>query len=465
MDAMFLEIEGGNAHMHIGSVAIFDAGPLQKAEGGLDFERLLDFAAAQLHKNPRFREKLATIPGFDRPVWVDDQRFNLIYHMRQTALPQPGSVRQLKRLVGRILSQQLDRGKPLWEVWFVEGFEEDRFAVVSKLHHCMADGVSSGDLLNMLMGPDPDYVPRPAAEWTPRKPPSGRQMVVDEVVRRVTGPLTLLGRRGGARSLRPATPPRDSLAFVSDAVRGLWSAAEGGLKPASPTPLNVELGPHRRFDWTQLDLAEVKRVSRATGGKVNDVALAVVSGAVRRFLEQHEGGVEGIEFRAAVPVNVRTAAERGQLGNRVSSLAVTLPIDEPDPWKRLVRLVEATRELKRSGQSQAVDLVGRVADWLPLGLMARLSRLGTQSAVNMVVTNVPGPPIPVYMLGARMLAGYPVVPLMPGQGLGVALFSYDGGLFWGFNADWEALPDLHDFVEAVQSSFEELAKSAAARSA
>ncbi len=461
MDAMFLEIEDESVHMHIGSVALYEAAPLKREEGGLDLERILACAASRLHKSPRLRQKLATVPTFERPVWVDDPRFNLAYHVRHAALPPPGDERQLKRLAGRLLSQQLDRGKPLWEVYVIEGLEHGRFALLTKLHHCMADGVSSGDVLNLLMGTRPDYEPGPPQPWIPREPPPGSRMRLDEIVHRASGPLALLGaaRGGGGTGGGGST---DLLGFVRNAARGAWRAAQAGLVPASETPLNVEVGPHRRFDWARLPLEEMRRIGHQADGTLNDVALALVAGAVRAFLERRACPLEDIEFRVAVPVNVRTEADRDLRGNRVSSLLVSLPIGEADPWERLLRVVETTRELKQSGERQAFDLVGRMADWLPLGLMARLSSASGR-AVNMIVTNVPGPPVPVYLLGARMLACYPVVPLMTNEGLNIALYSYDGGLFWGFNADWDALPDLHEVVASVDLGFEALAKAAAAR--
>jgi WS/DGAT/MGAT family acyltransferase len=459
MDAMFLEIEDASLHMHIGAVVLFEAAPLLREDGGLDMDRIHAFAEAQLHKSPRLRQRLTRIPAFDHPAWVDDAHFNLNYHIRHTALPRPGGVRELKRLAGRILSQQLDRGKPLWEIWFIEGLEAGRFAVLTKLHHCMGDGVSSRSLLNMLMGTRPDYEPEPAPARIPREPPDGTRMVFDELAHRVTGPLSLVGGRWRAGGSDGDPGSEDLLAFVRDAARGAWRAAMVGLRPASDTPLNAEIGPHRRFDWTRLPLGEVKRVAHAAGGTVNDVVLAVVAGAVRSFLGHRGGGVEGIGFRVAMPVSVRTDADRGQLGNRVSSLIAELPIDEPEPWARLCRVVEMTRDLKRSGETQTIDLAGRLADWLPLGVMSRISQAGSQ-VVNMIVTNVPGPQVPMYMLGARMLESYPVVPLMANEALNIAIFSYDGSLFWGFNADWDALPDLHGFVEAVPANFEALCAAA-----
>jgi WS/DGAT/MGAT family acyltransferase len=466
MDAMFLELEDESAHMHMGSVAIVDAKPLRRDDGSLDIDRLLAFMHVQIGKIPRFRQKLARIRGFEHPVWVDDARFNPIYHLRHTALPHGAGERELKRLVGRILSQKLDRGKPLWEFWFVEGLEEGRLGVVSKIHHCVADGIASGDLLRAVMGPKLDYEPGPVKEWVPREAPAAAWMMVDELVHRVTGPLRSLGvgATAGSSQESPREPSPDALSVVREALRGALKTAERGFYRASPTPLNVEIGPHRRFDWTQLDLGEMKELGHRAGGTLNDAVLAVVTCAVRSFLEQRGVALDGLEFRVAVPVNVRTEAEQHELGNRVSTMLVSLPVDEPDPWKRLLRVVETTKALKSSTESRTIGWLAGLADWLPAGVMSAVSRFGSRShVVNMVVTNVPGPSVPLYLLGTRMLAAYPVVPLLPGQALGVAILSYEGKLFWGFNSDWEALHDLHDFVEMVQAGFETLAKAAASR--
>jgi WS/DGAT/MGAT family acyltransferase len=455
MDAMFLEIEDAQTHMHMGAVGIYEMGPLREPGGGLDFERVRDFTEAQLYKHQRFRQRIEWIPAFDRPVWVDDASFNLTYHLRHTALPRPGDVRQLKRLVGRILSQKLDVGKPLWEIWVIEGVEGDHFALLSKVHHCVADGVAGTDLLNMLMGTDPDYVPEPRAHpWQPRKAPAARRLMLDEALRQAGAPLAVL--RGTAESA--GKPSRQVLDRALEAVRGAVHAAETGLHPVSQTPLNAELGPHRRFDWMQFDLAEIRRAGKSAGGTINDAALAIVAGAARRYLLDRAGAVDDLEFRVAVPVNMRSSDDDGHMGNRASSMVVTLPLSLKEPRDRLARIVEITGEIKGSGESQAVDLLGRFADFLPPGLMAQFSRFGTQSAVNMVVTNVAGPPVPVYLLGARMLAAYPVVPLMPRQALGIAMISYDGGFYWGFNSDWDAVPDLHDFVDEVAREYEALIK-------
>jgi len=461
MDAMFLEIEDANLPMHIGSVMVLEAGSLQR-EGGLDVERICGFAETRLHQHPRMRQKLATVPWFRQPVWIDDVHFDPAYHLRHVALPRPGDVRQLKRLAGQILSQRLDRAKPLWEIWFVEGLEGNRFAIITKLHHCMADGVSGGDLVWMLLGRSPDYRPKtvPPA-WTPATPPDAAQLLIEEALRRAAAPLALLNRSGRAQTAAGAGESAELLGAVQRTVRGAWRAVQAGLRPVSETPLNVEIGAHRRFDWLQLPLAEIKRIGHAAGGTANDTVLALVAGAVRRFIESRGGSVAGVTFRVAVPVDVRSEADRHRPGNRVSSLIVPLPLDEPDPRRRLERVVATTRDLKRCGESQAVDLIARLADWLPRGVMARVSQ-ASHRAVNMIVTNLPGPADALYLLGARALECYPAAPLMAGEALEVALMSYDGGLYWGFNADWDAMPDLHAFVESIPIDYEALAKATAA---
>jgi WS/DGAT/MGAT family acyltransferase len=446
MDQSFLAMEDGRAHMHIGSVSVYDGEPLRADDGAIDLDRVLSFTEAQLHKFPRFRQRLEWVPGFAQPVWVDDDRFNLHFHVRHTALPPPGDVRQLKRLAGRILSQEFDRAKPLWENWFVDGLADGRFAVISKLHHCMADGISGVAMGNLLVGTDPDYEPPPVEEWVPRRAPSRPRLVVDEMGHRVTAPLRLLrsnrpGREGSGASLRT----------------GMGGLVGNAFRTGSATPLNVEVGPHRRFDWTSLPFADVRAVGKRAGGTVNDVVLAVATGALRAFLRHRGMTVDDLDFRAVVPVSMRTDVDSSAVGNRVSELIVHLPLAETDPWKRLLSVVDLTGELKASGQSGAGDLLNQAVDLLPAQLLAALFRLASRSTVaNIIMTNVPGPRVPVYMLGARQLETYPVVPLMGNQAVGIALMSYDTGLFWGFNADWDAVPDLHELVEHVEAGFAEL---------
>jgi len=461
MDASFLELEDANAHMHIGSVALFDAEPLTTEQGGLDFARVVEAQESALRTTERFRQKLARVPGIGRPVWVDDDRFNLLYHVRHTALPAPGSLRQLKRLAGRVMSQQLDRGKPLWENWCVEGVEGRRFALITKVHHCLADGVSGAGLLAGMMGPDADHRPAEPRPWVPRPAPGGARLFADELTRRAALPLALLGQ--GRRSLSGSG---GAVAATRETLRSLNEIVGAGFKPASDTPFNTDLGPHRRFDWTRFDLDAAREVKQRFGGKLNDVVLAVVAGAVRRFMRARGLRVEDLDFRAMIPVNVRRGDQQEALGNRISQMLARLPVDEPDPQRRLARVIEVTGEIKRSGQKRGVELMSQVADWVGAGMIPALARLALRArAANLVVTNVPGSPVPIYLIGARMQEIYPVVPLAAHQTLGIALFSYAGGLHWGLNADWDVLPDLHDLVDAVDLEFEALRKAAAVRAA
>jgi WS/DGAT/MGAT family acyltransferase len=453
MDALFLDLEDQNSHMHIGSVALFAAKPLHNAAGGVDIERVSRHLEATLLHHPRFRQRLAYVPGLGRPVWIDDTTFNLHYHVRHTCLPAPGDERLLKRLAGRVMSQQLDRGKPLWELWLVEGVAGDRFAVITKLHHCLADGLSGVDLAASMLSLEPDTTHDRPRSWIPRPAPSRARLLADELRRRATAPLALVGRSGGSIG--------DLAGDVKDAALGLVETFDGGAGPASETPFDTDLGPHRRFDWVRMDLDDVKLVRDRLCGTLNDVVLAVAAGALRRFLRDRGMAVESLTFRVMVPVNVRRPNQRGTLGNRVAMMMVRLPLGERDPVERLRAICSETTERKGGHQSAAAQLFARVADAILPELTGPLARLGLRShPANLVITNVPGPSMPVYLLGARQLEAYPVVPLATGQALGIALLTYAGGLHWGFNSDWDALPDLHDLAEGTVAEFGRLVAAA-----
>jgi WS/DGAT/MGAT family acyltransferase len=350
------------------------------------------------------------------------------------------------------MSQQLDRGKPLWEMWIVEGAEEDRFAIIVKAHHCMVDGVSGIDLLAGMMRLDPDPTLEPSPPWYPRAAPDPARLVADEVVRRASFPLQALGA---------LSRPRELVANAQEVALGFGEVLSAGLKPTSSTPLNPDIGPYRRFDWTSVELAAVKEVRSRLEGTLNDVVLACAAGAIGGFLERRGLRPKDLVFRAQVPVSIRTRAQGDTLGNRVVMLMAELPIAERDPRERLRRVSATTRELKRSRQRGGVEFLEEFADHTLTSVFVFFARLATwQRSFNVVITNVPGPPAPVYLLGARMLEIYPLVPLATNQALGIALFSYNGRLYWGFNSDWDALPDLHDLVEGVDQEFERLRKVA-----
>ena len=456
-DALFLEIEDPAVHMHVGAVALFESEPLRNAAGHLDIERLRTFIDRALFASPRCRQKIAWVPNFDHPVWVDDPRFNLDYHIRHTALPPPGDLRQLKRLAGRLVSQKLDRDKPLWEMWIVEGLEDGRFALVMKVHHCMVDGIAGVDLLAALLRLEPDAELPSERAWQPRPAPSSRRLFADEVAHRASLPFDML-RAAPGTLLRPdrlITSLRESALAIGETVGA-------GLAPTTSTPFDTDLGPYRRFDWLRIPRSAVAEIRKHLGGTLNDVVLTTVAGAVGRFVARRgqELGPDDV-FRVMVPVSVRSADERGHMGNRVVNFLARLPVDERDPRRRLERTIETTQELKRSRLREGAELLEDLADRTFDSIISEFVQLAARThAYNMVVTNVPGPPRPVYLLGARLTEIYPLVPLFSGQGAGIALFSYDRDLCWGFNSDWDAFPDLHDFVEDLQKSFEELCSAA-----
>ncbi len=465
LDTSFLMMEDENAYMHVASVGIFEAGPLRTEDGGIDFDKIERSTEALLPLVPRYRQKLKWIPFQDHPVWVDDPSFSLHYHLRHTSLPRPGSERQLKRMAARIMSQPLDRAKPLWETWVIEGLEGDRFAIVSKTHHCMIDGVSGVDLAGRMLSNtpnDPHVAERES--FIPRPMPTAGKLLVDEFQRRVRLPFEALQAIRGAASPAEADEKdakSRSSGRAASAVKAVRETLGWTVTRPERTPHNAPIGPHRRFDWISMDLAEIKGIREKLGGSVNDVALATVAGAVRRFLRHRGTDPDRLSFKVMTPVSVRASSEAHRLGNRISMWMVDLPIDESDPRRRLERLSERTSELKASEQAAGADVVMQATEWLPGVLFAQAARAISHALpFNMVVTNVPGPRQPWYLHGAKLLESFGLVPLIGDLGLGVALGSYCGKLHWGFNADWEVVPDLHEFVLAMERSFAELSEAA-----
>lgn len=443
LDATFLDVESETAPMHVGAVMIFDAKPLQLEHGGLDIDLMIKHMECCLEKIPRYRQRVEWIPGFDHPVWVDDDHFNILYHLRHTRLPLPGSERMLKRLVGRLFSQRLDRSRPLWEFWLVEGVEGDRVALVSKVHHCMVDGVAGVQLLQALMklSPDPEC-PEPAP-WTARPGPSKLQLIGSEFRHRATALPKVV----------------DHVKQLKEHAKGMGNMLRAGLRPAARTPFTErDVSPYRRFDWTEFDLDEVKAIKRTLGGTVNDVVVTVVTDAVRRFLVRRGVDVDAMDhFKVVLPVNIRTDKD-GEGGNRVAMLLADLPVYEPDPLTRMRRVIEVTQELKNeSDQTGSAAIIEEIADLTTKELLLQLFKTAMRvRTYNLIVTNVPGPPFPLYMLGAKMLGIYPMVPLMQNQNLGIALFSYFGKIFFGLNADWQSFPDVHEFMEDMDLAYEDL---------
>jgi WS/DGAT/MGAT family acyltransferase len=454
-DNSFLILETRNLPMHVSSALLFDAGPLRTAEGGVDVEAIRRATASLLHRVPRYRQKLHWIPLDRHAVWVDDPRFQLDFHLRHTALPKPGSEEQLKRLAARIMAQPLDRRRPLWETWVIEGLAGgERFALVTKLHHCMVDGISGMDLSHVLLSRSAE-VAEPAAvpDFVPRPAPTSAQLWWDETARRLALPFQAV--RGLRAFARETQDLREELRVRARALLGLL----GTGTRADQTPLNGKVGPHRRFDWLDVPLDGLKAMRRAFGATINDVVLAAVTGAVRDYLRHRGVAAERVLFRASAPVSVRGEEERGRLGNRVSSWILPLPIQEPDPRRQLEEIVRRTGELKRTRQALGVEMMMGVAEWTP-SILLSLGARSISGPVNTIVTNVPGPQYPLYLCGARLRAIYPQAPLLEGMGLAIGLVSYDGRVYWGLVSEPDLVPDADVFVELLRGSLRRLAEAA-----
>ncbi|MCX8070990.1 MAG: wax ester/triacylglycerol synthase family O-acyltransferase [Candidatus Binatia bacterium] len=450
-DRSFLLFEKRSTHMHLGGVTLFEAGSLVRPDGGIDIERIRAYIASRLPLIPRYRQRLAFVPWEGSPVWIDDDRFNLDYHVRHTALPRPGDEQQLKQLAGRLMSIPLDRRRPLWEAWVIEGLQDDRFAILLKTHHAVVDGVSGVDLMATLLQPSPVERFEPPPPWRPRPAPSGAQLLRDKALERMSLPVQLW------RAARAALEnPQAALQQATQAMDRSWSFIRSGLRFPSPTPLNQPIGPFRRFDWQELPLAAAKEIKNRWGGTVNDVVLATVTGAVRRYLLRKMVSLDGLDFRAVVPVSLRRAEDHPGPGNRVSAWLLSLPVAEPHPLARYRTLVAETERRKHTGEERALEVFTRIADVMNPVLTLGVRVAMRMSPFNLIVTNVPGPQFPLYLLGSRLLRGYPTVPLFDYQGLGVAIFSYDGRLLFGVNADYDLVPDAHDFAADLQAAFGEL---------
>jgi diacylglycerol O-acyltransferase / wax synthase len=456
VDASFLSNEKTNAHMHVGALLIFEGPPPKYVD-------LVEHVRGRLSQVPRFRQKLVVPPlEAGRPLWADDVNFNLSYHIRHTALPEPGGEAELKRLTGRVFSQQLDRSKPLWELWLVQGLERDRFAILTKTHHAMVDGISGVDIGTVLFDFEP--IPEPAAaseDWVPQPEPGTRELVTRGVSDLVAAPVKL-AERAAAAVRHPETTARRAV----EALEGLSEIATAFADPAPDVPLNQPIGPHRRYVWARSELATFKKIKDALGGTVNDVVLAIVTGAVRDWLHERSIRTEGLELRALVPVSIRGEDERGNLGNRIALMRGPLPVYVEDPVRRLRTITAAMEDLKRSKQALGAEMISRFNDFAPPTLLAQASRINfTTRLFNMIVTNVPGPQIPLYVLGRELEEVFPVAFLPENHTLAVAIMSYNGKVGFGLLADYDSMEDVEMLSSGLGASLAELEAAAAATTA
>jgi diacylglycerol O-acyltransferase / wax synthase len=456
LDATFLRLETPTEHMHTGGLFIFEP----PTDGGVDFSRFLDLVHSRLHLVPRFRQRLATPPlGLAAPIWVDDRHFDIAYHVRHAALPPPGRIDQLTDYVARIMSRQLDRSRPLWELYVVEGLEDGRVAYLGKTHHAMIDGVTGIDIATLLLDAEREAgeIP-PPRPWHPADPPSEVGLAVSAVREAAGSPRAVL------RSVRRArdTGPGRVVERVTQVGQGLFSMASS-VGPAPSSPLNRRNGGFRRYAIQRVPLDEVKQVKDAFGVTVNDVILATVGDAVGRFLRGRGDETEGLELRVMVPVSVRSEADGTLFGNRVSSVFIRLPVEEMDPSERLQIVHEAMRDVKEHKQAVGAEFLVGLSAYAPPTLHGLAARLAARTRLyNFVVTNVPGPQMPLYSMGMRLIGAFPIMPLAQNHSFAVGVTSIDGWLNFGFVGDWDSLPDLENVTGHVIDALAELAKHASA---
>jgi WS/DGAT/MGAT family acyltransferase len=451
IDASFLTNESGTSHMHIGAVTIFEGPPPS-------YEDLLDHVESRLHLVPRYRQKLAFPPvETGRPFWVDDPQFHLGYHVRHSALPAPGDETTLRRMAARVFSQQLDQTKPLWELWLVEGLRKRRFALISKTHHALVDGVAGVDIATVLFDVKPVPEPiRAEQEWIPNPTPSGAELAARGVGAVAKTPV------GAARRLVGAVgSPRAAAQSIQDAAEGLGEVAWELANPAPELPLNVPIGPHRRYTWVRGDLAEFKRIKAELGGTVNDVVLCTVAGAMRRWLHARGVRTEGLELRALVPVSIRATDQHGKLGNQIAAVRGPLPVYVEDPVARLRTVREAMDGIKSSKKALGAEVISRFNDFAPPTLLAQASRINFSTRLfNLIVTNVPGPQIPLYVLGRELLDIFPVAFLPENHTLAIAIMSYNGKIDFGLLADYDAMEDVNLIAEGIEAEVKQLLEAA-----
>lgn len=454
-DASFLHMEDDVSHMHIASVGIFE-GPEPS------FADVVSMIDSKLDLVPRYRRVVRTVPlELGRPVWVDDPHFNIEYHLRHTALPSPGGEAELRKLVGRVMSQPLDRSKPLWEIWVVEGLEDGQWAVMAKTHHAMVDGVSGTDLLALIMDISPEPALPETTTWAPEPAPSSLQLAAQASIELLRSPYEQI------QALRAAAAvPRQALGQGREVLKGL-SAMTGLVRRTPLSTLNGPLGPHRRYAWASTVVSDIKAIRKGLGGTFNDVVLAAITNGFRELLVERGESVDRV-VRTLVPVSVRARDDRGRavgdgtLQNKVSAMFAELPVSITDAAERLRAVSSQMEGLKESKQAVAGEALTSMSGFAPPMLLALGMRLSTripQRNVNTVTTNVPGPQIPLYVCGRRMLKAYPYVPLAGQVRVGIAIFSYNGEVNFGVTGDYDTTADLDVLCRGIEDGITQLLKA------
>jgi diacylglycerol O-acyltransferase len=443
-DLAVMAVDSPATPMHVATVEVFEP-----PDDGFDYSRLVSLVGDRLAFVPRYRQRLMNVPGgLAPPVWVDDDDFDLTYHVRQSAVPRPGSMQQVQELVARIITRPLDRSRPLWEMYLIEGLEDGRFAILSKSHQTLVDGISTIDLGQVVLDVDTVRRERVPDDWTPRREPSSAALLRDAVEEGVHHPLRALGAaRTAAEGLVRANPLLGSRRNVPD------------------SPLSGTLSQQRRFLTVRTNLEDYRQVRRFHGGTVNDVVLATVTGALRAWLMTRAESVHNSrQLRAMVPMGVIDKdLEPTSLGSQVVGNLLNLPIGESSPVVRLHQVSYALKAHKETGQAvSALRLIG-VGGFAPAtfhALGSRVAATTAQRGFSLVVTNVPGPQFPLYASGARMLESYPVQPLLPGHTLAIGVTSYDGGVHYGITADRDAVPDIDVIGQCLTEAIDELVETA-----
>ena len=450
LDSSFLHLETRNTHMHIGGIAIFEPGPWKNHEER--YQALVHHIEPRLDLMPRYRQKVAFLPlNVDLPVWQDDEKFDISFHVKRAALPSPGGRKELNDFVERVFSRQLDRRRPLWELYYIEGLEGNRWALLSKTHHSLVDGLSALELATVLMDISPDY--RPPVEgsrWRPEKETGTLGLVFKALQTRVSSPPGIV-----KTAVEAASNPTRLAAALGEAAGALAVVSRELTTPEGP--LNGPTGPTRTYWYSRFKLEEFKEIKRAFGGTINDVVVGVVSGGLRKYLEIHDEDVDHLSIQALMPVSLRDEKQKTALGNVLSMMIVKLPVDEPFPAARMRKAKANIDRLKKSKQALGADILLKLAGFAPATLHAMVARVSLRTMnYNTIVTNVPGPQVPLYTLGCQLETAMPIAFLYEGQQLATAIFSYLGAINFGYIADRHAFPDLPRLGECMEESFAEL---------